>query len=231
MVDAAGPEQLLADFDIWDWKPDIMIVETFRKVLVGDENHAPDVAAFWRSLNPLIEAGITFIVSHHTPKGILKPGPNTIYHASGSGEIVGGADVAFAVYSIPGSDEIHLQNGKARDDKDATSYIIHADFGETTESPVYFRLDGSKEAAFKAQQLNLSKVQQAVTLIWSYLEGQPEQTAKKADIVAHLKSQDITEATTERALREMKEDIIIDNPKQGYWKIVPEIEDDISPAA
>jgi hypothetical protein len=59
MVDAAGPEQLLADFDIWDWKPDIMIVETFRKVLVGDENHAPDVAAFWRSLNPLIEAGIT----------------------------------------------------------------------------------------------------------------------------------------------------------------------------
>jgi hypothetical protein len=49
--------------------------------------------------------------------------------------------------------------------------------------------------------------------------------------VAHLKSQDITEATTERALREMKEDIIIDNPKQGYWKIVPEIEDDISPAA
>jgi hypothetical protein len=53
------------------------------------------------------------------------------------------------------------------------SYIIHADFGETTESPVYFRLDGSKEAAFKAQQLNLSKVQQAVTLIWSYLEGQP----------------------------------------------------------
>jgi hypothetical protein len=162
---------------------------------------------------------------------MLKPGAETIYHASGSGEVIGGSDVAFAVYSIPGSDEIHLQNGKARDDKDATSYIIRADFGETTESPVYFCLDGSKEAELKAQQLNLSKVQQAVTLIWSYLQAQPEQTAKKADIVAHLESQGISEGTTERALKEMKEDNIIDNLKQGYWKIVPEMEDDVSPAA
>jgi hypothetical protein len=231
LVDAAGPEQLLADFDTWDWRPDVIIVETFRKVLVGDENHAPDVSAFWRSLNPLIEAGITFIVSHHTPKGMLKPGADTIYHASGSGEVIGGSDAAFAVYSIPGSDEIHLQNGKARDEKDASSYLIRADFGETTESPVYFCLDGSKEAELKAQQLNLNKVQQASTLIWSYLQEQPDQMAKKASIVAHSASQGIPETTIERALNELRDDGIIANPKRGYWQLAPEIQDDISTAA
>jgi hypothetical protein len=132
---------------------------------------------------------------------------------------------------MPGSDEIHLQNGKSRDDKDAASYIIRADFGATTESPVYFCLDSSKEAEIKAQQLNLKKVQQAARLIFSYLQTQPEQTSKKSDIVAHLKDHDISEGTVERALSEMKEDNIIDNLKQGYWTIVPEIEDDISPAA
>lgn len=231
LVDATGPEQLLADFDTWDWKPDVIIVETFRKVLVGDENHAPDVSAFWRHLNPIIEASITFIVSHHTPKGLLKPGPETIYHASGSGEIVGGGDVAFGVYSVPGSDEIHVQNGKARDGRDAMSYIIRADFGETTDSPVRFCLDDSKEAELKAQQLNINKVQQAVRLICAYLQEQSDQMAKRANIVAYLASQSISESTMERALGEMKAEGMIDNPKQGYWRLVPEIKDDISPAA
>jgi RecA-family ATPase len=45
--------------------PDVVIIETMRRVLKGSENSAEDVAPMWRVLDVLAKAGKTVILSHH----------------------------------------------------------------------------------------------------------------------------------------------------------------------
>ena len=68
--------------------PDVIIIETFRRVLVGGENEADRVAEFWRQVEPLQRAGKTVIISHHMKKP-SNFGSQVRYQASGSTDIIG----------------------------------------------------------------------------------------------------------------------------------------------
>jgi RecA-family ATPase len=69
-------EALLDALNQVDFDPDIIVVETLRRVLNGSENEAADVGEFWQSVGPILTAGKTLIVSHHMRK------PNTQGHDS-----------------------------------------------------------------------------------------------------------------------------------------------------
>jgi RecA-family ATPase len=63
--DEKGAQTLLDGLAESGFNPDVIIVETLRRVMEGSENDAEDVATFWRNLEPLRKAGKTIIISHH----------------------------------------------------------------------------------------------------------------------------------------------------------------------
>lgn len=95
--DAGGSECLMQSLNRCEYRPHVIIVETLRRILVGKENEASDVAAFWRNVDPLVTQGVTLIVSHH----MRKPNPDhpgsARHMASGSTDILAGGDVAIAL--------------------------------------------------------------------------------------------------------------------------------------
>jgi RecA-family ATPase len=73
---------------------DVVIVESLRRVLVGNENQACDIAAFWRNATRIFK-GSTLLLSHHMNKPY--EGVRSRDRASGSTDIMAGCDAAFAV--------------------------------------------------------------------------------------------------------------------------------------
>jgi hypothetical protein len=54
-------------------------------------NEATDVSAFWRNVEPIVEAGKTLIISHHMRKGSNRPNSDSFELASGSTDILAGS--------------------------------------------------------------------------------------------------------------------------------------------
>jgi len=98
------------------FNPDFVIVETLRRVLHGDENEAQDIRTFWRLLEPLHDHGRRAVmVSHHMSKP--REGSNTRDRASGSGDIIGGADASVSVLKTKkdGQERITIESQKLRE--------------------------------------------------------------------------------------------------------------------
>src|SRR4030095_1063432 len=78
----------------WSFDPEVIIVDSLRRVLVGSENNADEVAKFWSNAAVLTQAGKTLILTHHTRKSGIHGKGDAQERASGSTYIVGGADVS-----------------------------------------------------------------------------------------------------------------------------------------
>ena len=84
---------------VWraNYKPEVVIIDSMRATLIGDENTQLDVIAFWRAVEPLLRAGLTIIVAHHMRKPRAE-GPDAVRHrASGNTAIISGCDSAWAI--------------------------------------------------------------------------------------------------------------------------------------
>lgn len=79
-----------------EFKPDFIIMESMRRVLVGSENEQTDVSGFWRAVEPILKVGMTFLVSHHMRKPHDEGPDNVRYRASGSTDLIAGSDSAWA---------------------------------------------------------------------------------------------------------------------------------------
>jgi RecA-family ATPase len=173
--DEKGPQELLKAFESWQWRPDIIIIEALRRVLGGSENNAEDVAAFWRNIGPITEAGITLIVSHHMRKGVpqLRRGANTsrmggsFDAVSGSGDLLAGVDAALAIHREYTKDAVVIEPTKTRDAAEADAFIVSfIDAGK--DSPVEMRFEcarpyGREEGGQPGSETR-TKVEQACEL-------------------------------------------------------------------
>jgi RecA-family ATPase len=92
-----GAWVLLRFLEHCQFDPDVMIVETFRRILHGDENSSEDVSQFWCAVEPIRKAGKTLIVSHHMRKPNSTGSEALRNRASGSTDILAGADTGLAV--------------------------------------------------------------------------------------------------------------------------------------
>lgn len=76
--------------------PDIIILDTLARVLVGDENSAASIADMWRVCNFLGTEGKprTIVLVHHLTKPYEGPGKprSDFWRTRGSGDILGGTD-------------------------------------------------------------------------------------------------------------------------------------------
>ena len=115
--DQAGAQRLLMHLRREAYNPDVIVVESLVRVLVGNENFAWDVAAFWRHVEPLLRGGATVIISHHMGKsfddGAHEPKPLRA-RARGSTEILAGADVGWGVEIVVEGSRSRLSCVKTR---------------------------------------------------------------------------------------------------------------------
>ena len=210
-LDAAGVRALLADLKATGFDPEVIIVETLRRVLVGDEKEAKDVAEFWRSVAPILSAGKTLIVSHHMRKPAGRGGGRVRDRASGSTDILGGADDALA-FERKVKDVVIVEHIKCRDGEEVESFAVSlVEDGEAMR----LRHEGTA-AEFKAQA---GKTVQAEQLIERFLESAPEQTVRTEDVLTHLGGRGISERTGETALKALKARKRVVSIKRGVYQL------------
>lgn len=99
---------------------DVVIVESLRRVLVGNENQACDIAAFWRNATRIFK-GSTLLLSHHMNKPT--EGARSRDRASGSTDIMAGCDAAFAV-TRTGTSSARIECVRSRVAEEAPSFSV-----------------------------------------------------------------------------------------------------------
>ena len=134
--DAYGAGQLLSYLERHKFQPDVVVVEALRRVLIGDENEAKDMAQFWRNLEPLSRGGTTVVISHHMTKPPQQGKRSVRYRASGSTDILAGSDASFAVERVA-PDTARITGIKARDDVELRPFLVKLDDGGDRQGPVW----------------------------------------------------------------------------------------------
>jgi hypothetical protein len=200
-------QRVQAQFD-----PQVIIVESLRRVLLGSENEAKDVIAFWRAIDPIRLAKKTLILSHHMRK--LSPNPRAREtnrdRASGSTDVLAGADVALAVERLarPGG-SVRVTCVKARDVEEPPAFTVSLEV-KGQEGPATLRLREDAEAAGVA-----SKLRQAQDRIVAHLT-EVGGASSRADLLAGLS---IQERTLDRALDQLAKAGRILQPERGIWQL------------
>lgn len=95
---------------------DVIIFDSLRSVLAGDENRAQDIRALWSALLPLKKAGVTIVLTHHMNKESTTP-QSLRNRASGTTDLGAGADTALALQCMderPSRMDLRLSHIKTR---------------------------------------------------------------------------------------------------------------------
>jgi hypothetical protein len=206
--DVSGIAELLTDLKHAGFDPDVVIIETLRRVLVGNENEAKDITAFWRYVDPILLAGKTLIVSHHMRKPNQMGGNNTRHRASGSTDILGATDEALA-FERKAKDAFIIEHVKCRDGEEAESFAVSFQ-EDQPEGPVSLIFEGAaSDLTFRP-----TKQEQAKQLIRNFLQASPARMARTEELLAHLGAQNppIGDRTSERALKILHAEGHVDYP-------------------
>lgn len=206
-------ERLLEQAQREGFNPEVVIVETLRRVLEGSENDSEAVGNFWRSVSPILTAGKTLIVSHHMRKRSAQGINDARDRASGSTDILAGADMAFAIERIDGG-LLQMECVKSRMVAEPGAFRVRFQ-EETDDGPVRMVFDGFRETASHTE----SALQRVGVLIESFLRNQPGCEAQTAEIDTWLDAQGITQSRGEKARSFLKKAGRVTNPHQGYWQL------------
>jgi hypothetical protein len=211
--DAAAARQLLTALDKAGYDPDVVIVETFRRVLVGNENDAKDVAEFWRNVDPIVAAGKTLIVSHHMRKPRSKSDKAGRHRASGSTDVLAGADAAFAIQRLS-PDSIAIQCEKSREAEEAARFIVTLD-AEGTDGPASFYLADAPSGS----PPDASKFEEAIKRAMAFLIKKAPSPVTTGDVLAALAASGVAQRTAQRVLPGLEKRGRIQKVRHGQWVI------------
>ena len=126
----------------WSVEPTVVIIETLRQVIVGDENRAGDVVRLWRGLLYLKQRGVTVILSHHMKKPNQEFPDDLRHRASGTTAQLGQIDASLAVTRQGKSNLVDVHPEKVR--RGALGETFTAQLNETGEryqGPMTITLD------------------------------------------------------------------------------------------
>jgi AAA domain len=171
MVDTEGPNRLLALFEEMQWTPEVMIFDSFRRVLDGDENSSGDLNTFWNEISVLSEAGITLLFIHHT---------NRQGGIRGSIDIDAGLDVLFEVAPCDEQGVTRINTKKARDGEELPPLGVKMVSAPGRDSPL--------ELSFVGEGVtdDPDKTRQANNLILDLLASEPRRIFHTAEILEHV---------------------------------------------
>lgn len=203
-------QALLEELQSEGVQPDVVIVDTLRRVLGGSENEQQHVSDFWSAVEPFVRQEITFIVSHH----MKKPGPHglgdTRNRFSGSTDILAGADAGFAVMR-------DAQNGmtvecvKLRDAEEPPPFrVVVADIPGSQRKAVELEYLGTAPDTTNAPKL----LEAAVKTIEAHT--QPGTIYKAQALHGILK--EFTPSTAQRAVVTAVAQKVLERTKRGVYQ-------------
>src|SRR3989441_1406036 len=197
--DERWPNELLrVAREEWCFDPEVIIVDSLRRVLVGSENNADEVAKFWSNAAVLTQAGKTVILTHHTRKSGINGRGDAQERARGSTYIVGGADVSLCI-DQEARDVSVVEMTKARSAEEIEPFAFSLSDDGDSDGPVQMRFEGFRPSSGK----KITKKQQAKGLIRTFLASQLNRKAGAKAIHAYVAAQKISQRTSEEALKEM----------------------------
>ncbi len=212
-LDEHGAERLLSVLEENAFSPEVIIIETMRRVLIGSELSAEDVGKFWQNLQPLRQAGKTVIVSHHMRKPSPHGGNDTRYRASGSTDILGGADTVFSITSRARNTlEVKCEKSRNAEEPPIFQVSLH-DQGH--ESPLAMQFEGYLGIASATP----GETGEAVRLIVEYLAQAHDWTAMTSELKAHVIAQGGAERTYERAWAQVRDRNMVASLTYRKWQL------------
>ncbi len=199
-----------------EFEPDVIIIESLRRVLKGSENDAEAIARFWEAVDPLVaDEHRTVIVSHHMRKPRSKS-EGTRHRASGNTDIQAGADDSFSLERSGNSVVIAQIKNREGDEYPPFEVTMEGD----GEEPVVLSYSG-KERVDPSESDTL--VNQLRTAIQEYLRSTPGQKGLFGMIQGHLQKTGYKfgRRTLQRALGELVNEKILDSPRKGEYVLLP----------
>jgi len=205
---------LLAGLATNGFSPEVVFIETMRRVLDGSENNADEVGNFWRWVDPFRREGRTLIITHHMRKPSVHGANESVYRASGSTDVLGGSDSAFAVEKLQ-ADKVCVTCVRNRNTTEALPfYASLQDTGQ--ESPASLHFEGQGGALVVPQ----SRVEEVATWIVEYLMAQPDPRATTAQIKQHLDTEHhVSGDRCEKALKKLREAGRVRQPAHGVYQL------------
>ncbi len=209
--DSVGAKNLLAALARSEFDPDIIIVETLRRVMMGKEAEASDVTTFWRNVELILKAGKTLILSHHMRKPRSKSDHAKRDRASGSTDILAGADTAFAVHRIR-KDATTVECVKSRETEEPPMFIVPLDVKEP-DGPARLLFGGSPSGS----NADLPKLELAIQATVEFMDLQPARIATTGQIVDHLTGLSFAERTAQRVIPALVKQGHLISIARGHW--------------
>ena len=215
--DSKGAKNLLHGLETVQFQPQVVIFETLRAGLVGNENEAMEIRRFWQNVEPILQSGMTLIISHHMKKPSQQGGNSTRNQASGSTDIMAGADSAIAVVGQKKSHGVVLvQQVKNRATEEHKPFSIQLDI-EGDDGPARLIYLASTSAA-KAAATELEK---GVALCEEYFKDKGTEIIKTKDVIGFLTDKKMKGRTAEEAFKVYKRTGAVISIKKGHWQNKP----------
>ena len=214
VFDDAGAARLLKALHDAGFTPEVIIIDTYRRVNPGDENETKDVAKFWKRVEPILKARITLIVIHH----MRKPRSRNEGHrhrASGSTDITAGADATFALSrDQQDRNTIRVTCEKTREAEEVSPFIVTLRDDGDRDGPVVLQYGGT-EKEFVAEG---RKVADWIPAVEELLRTQG--TASTGAILDALKARGCPQRTGQRTLGVIgKGHERIERVSRGVWRL------------
>ncbi|MBH0178419.1 MAG: AAA family ATPase [Nitrospira sp.] len=220
--DDNSANQLLATVQSFD--PEVVIIESLRSVIAGDENSAGDVRIFWRRVEPFRQRNKTLIVSHHMRKP--QKGPNNPTHrASGSTDLIAGPDTAMAVLRNGRQQLLELVHIKCRNGQEHAPIKVRVqDHGREEDCPVTIQAINASSGG------TISADEEIAAQIIEHLRTCMNRRNSTKGIKQHFGQLGISKDRVDKGLRYLANDPRVFKPKRGFWELRPEEEALVNPA-
>ena len=161
----------------------------------------------------MLTAEKTLIVSHHMRKP-SQQGDHAVRHrASGSTDILAGADTAYAITRR--GDDLTISCVKNRVAVELEPFRVVMEDGGSETGPVRFRYGGDRSIA----EDEPGKLQRAREVIPLFLREQHSSEATRDRLLGYLAERGISERTGERALAILSTERVIDNHERGRYRL------------
>jgi hypothetical protein len=195
----------------------VIFAEGLRRVIVGSENNAEEVARMWDNTKPLIRHEMGIALSHHMRKFVAKGNNDSRYRASGSTDLQAGSDTALAI-SRQSRNAAIVEHIKSRDDAESQPFLIQFDFGPSNASPVVLTFGGF-QAKGKPQAEGLDLLTPHF-MVQGFLLKQPQYEATTAELLGMLEEEaTLGERSSERLLKQMVKDGTLEHPRHGVYRL------------
>ncbi|MGD2072164.1 MAG: AAA family ATPase [Candidatus Thorarchaeota archaeon] len=198
---------------IQEFEPDVIIVDSLRRVVKFKENEAEPVSElFTDTLKPLSKKyGVTWILLHHMRKGITGKNPyDEMDEMRGSSDLPALADVILGLHRNRGStDSVIFKQLKCRYKQEIRPKIVRLNWEQDN---LKMTCMGDAEDTIYADEV-------CAKLILRWMAENELTVFKTWEAIKQMKEQKQTRPTTERALKVLLEQGKLIKPQRGIYEL------------